>query len=501
MTAPADSFSARLREHATRKPEDTAVETDGVDLTWGALDVEVRALAARWGHAQRDRPGPDHAVPGRRGGKPAPVAITLRGEVDHLIATLALLVLGVPQVALSARDSPEARRKLAARVGAVGVIGDTDADALPGLAFTLFRHRVDDGSSERRIDREPPVDADAPALYLTGSGTTGEPKLLAYSQRQLARHAERAYGDGGRDRVLRLAHVEYNNSKRLRLYTLWLGGTCILRDGSTDPVHRFCERHRVTWLELATMHAEDLLRASRREGRLREGMGVRIGGSRVPAALRRALLAEATSTLYVSYGATEVAQIAVAEPSLHDDLEPVGRVVAGVETEIRRADGSRADADEVGEIRIRAAGMATAYIDDPVASERHFVDGWFVPGDLVSMSANGILRIHGRQDDMMIMNGINIFPAEIERVLESHPAVEAAAALPLASPMHGQIPIAAVELREGYACTSAELVAFARAALGVRTPRRIAILPALPRNALGKIVRRGLADRIGPPHG
>jgi acyl-coenzyme A synthetase/AMP-(fatty) acid ligase len=136
-----------------------------------------------------------------------------------------------------------------------------------------------------------------------------------------------------------------------------------------------------------------------------------------------------------------------------------------------------------------------------VASKRHFVDGWFVPGDLASMDANGILRVHGRKDDMMIMNGINIFPAEIERVLESHPAVGAAAALPLASTMHGQIPVAAVELREGHACTSAELVAFARAALGVRTPRWIEILPALPRNALGKVVRRELAGRFGPRHG
>ena len=81
---------------------------------------------------------------------------------------------------------------------------------------------------------------------------------------------------------------------------------------------------------------------------------------------------------------------------------------------------------------------------------------------------------------MMIMNSINIFPLEIERVLESHPAVEAAAAFPLASPVHGQIPVAAVELRGGAACSAAELMAHARDLLGVRAPRRVEIARRAP---------------------
>ena len=109
------------------------------------------------------------------------------------------------------------------------------------------------------------------------------------------------------------------------------------------------------------------------------------------------------------------------------------------------------------------------------------------------LDADGRLYLHGRKDDMMIMNSIDIFPAEIERTLEAHPAVEAAAAFPIPSEVHGQIPAAAVELREGCACTASELVGYARGALGVRAPRRIEILASLPRNAQGKIVRREIA--------
>ena len=71
--------------------------------------------------------------------------------------------------------------------------------------------------------------------------------------------------------------------------------------------------------------------------------------------------------------------------------------------------------------------------------------------------ADGQLVVKGRADDMMILNGVNIFPVEIERVLERHPAVRVAAALPIASQVHGQIPVAAVELRDGHVATAMEL--------------------------------------------
>jgi acyl-coenzyme A synthetase/AMP-(fatty) acid ligase len=95
---------------------------------------------------------------------------------------------------------------------------------------------------------------------------------------------------------------------------------------------------------------------------------------------------------------------------------------------------------------------------------------------------------------MMILNGINIFPGEIERVLERHPAVSIAAALPLASPVHGQIPVAAVELVEGAATTPLELQRYAREYLALRAPRRVIILKRMPRNSQGKILRREIAQ-------
>ena len=121
-----------------------------------------------------------------------------------------------------------------------------------------------------------------------------------------------------------------------------------------------------------------------------------------------------------------------------------------------------------------------------------FRDGWFYPGDVGTLRRDGQLIVQGRRDDMIVLNGLNIFPAEIERVLEGHPAVVEAAALPLPSMVHGQIPVAAVVLRAGEGVTGAELRRYCHQHLGLRTPRRVLVLAQLPKNSQGKTVRRDL---------
>ena len=147
-------------------------------------------------------------------------------------------------------------------------------------------------------------------------------------------------------------------------------------------------------------------------------------------------------------------------------------------------------------MRVRSECMTREYHRDPVATARHFKDGWFYPRDLASLSPGGALCLHGRADDMMNLNGIKIFPSEIERVLEAHPAVKAAAAFSRSSAALGDIPIAAVELHASVAIGAEELMACARERLGVRAPRKIIVLDALPRNAAGKVLKRELASLL-----
>ena len=118
----------------------------------------------------------------------------------------------------------------------------------------------------------------------------------------------------------------------------------------------------------------------------------------------------------------------------------------------------------------RRPGARLARQGDPVATAKHFVDGWFHPRDVAMVTPGGVLRYLGRKDDMMKLANINIFSSDIERVLEEHPAVAGAAAFPIPSAVHGEIPAAAVELRAPGDVDAPSLSACARERLGVRPP-------------------------------
>ena len=406
------------------------------------------------------------------------VAITIAAEIDHFITSLALLALGTRQITLATFDTPEVRQDLLRRAAVTLVV---DADGV---------HAVGSMSTAAQVAEE--LDG---SLMLRTSGTTGRPSLIELPSSQFA---DQARGNPNYDsqRLLCLATVEHNNAKRHRLYCQIAGGTNVFRPIGELDVVSVCDRYGVSTLDVAPIHAASL--AATLKGRPLRNVTVRISGSLVPAALRENVEHNVTPLLSVRFGATECGTISIAGPGTHGSDAPVGWPPPGVVIEVVDADGRSCAPGTTGEIRVRTPGMATSYLGNAEKSGLRFRDGWFWPGDVGRLRADGALIVEGRKDDMMILNGINIFPAEIEQVLESHPAVAAAAALPLESPAHGHIPVAAVELHHGATATVAELQAFARERLALRAPRRVIIMPSLPRGALGKILRREIAEAFRP---
>ena len=140
--------------------------------------------------------------------------------------------------------------------------------------------------------------------------------------------------------------------------------------------------------------------------------------------------------------------------------------------------------------------MFGGYLNDPESTRSCLIDGWFFPGDLGKMTPDGQLIHCGRADQMMIFNGINIYPAEIEQCVTRHPAVTDAAAFPLSSPVHQDVPVCAVVLLEGSTITEEHLLAYLQQRLGFRSPRRLIRLKAIPRNEQGKVIRHELMARV-----
>jgi long-chain acyl-CoA synthetase len=148
---------------------------------------------------------------------------------------------------------------------------------------------------------------------------------------------------------------------------------------------------------------------------------------------------------------------------------------------------------EIGRIRVRKAQMVSGYASDPDHSPR-FRDGWFYPGDLFSQNDGCPLIFHGREDAVMILNGIKVFASAIEDTLESHPDVKEAVAYPIKSRIHGDIPAAAVVLSaNAQSRDPAHLLNYCRQSLGVRSPRQIVLVESIPRTQAGKPLRRELA--------
>jgi len=460
---------SRLRDYADSEPGE-AVVADGLSLGWSEFLARVGAGASA---LQAVGVGPGTTV-----------GLSIADELEHLIACLSLLCTGAWQVTLATHDTDAERAAIARSAGVTHVlVGAPSEHAVPGVVVHIWPlHGVAAGLP----------DVPEGGVMLRTSGTTGAANIVPLTGEQLCVQAERNVEYAG-GRLLRTASIEHNNSKRHRLYCLALRGTNVLAPTAGTDVAAYCVRHGVTTLDLALMQAADLA-AQPRPGL--ERVGIRVSGSAVPYQVRRRVEHNLTSQLYVRYGSTESGTIAVAGPGEHEVDESVGHVVPGLELEIVDEDGRRLPAGHGGHIRLRGEGVARGYLVIGEQGAARFRDGWFWPGDIGLLDDRGILRILGRADDMINLNGINIFPSEIESVLERHPAVRAAAALPLHSTNHGQIPVAAVELHADGLVQDRELLAYARELLALRAPRRIIVLDALPRNNQGKVLKRVIAERF-----
>ena len=482
-------FGARLTQHASGARTSPALAMPGREIAYAELFGRVRSCAA-WLACQRCLPT-------------EVVGITIADEIPHLVTMLALLSIGVPHVCLATRDPASARLHLAERLAVRRVVVLDPQHALPGREALLLTPEVLEATAGDRPTDALLADPDAAAIYYTSSGTSGEPKIFALSQRALAWRAGRMAEServGPEFRALTPVSIEDSIAKNRRLTCTYLGFTSVFPDGRSLPLpslQELCASLRVTCLELTALQASSLVHESTDPRRLPARTGVYAAGSTVSATLREQFKIRFGVPLFVHYGAREFGRIASTFfGGDDDDLETVGLPVPWVDLEIVDGDGKPVPRGEIGQVRVRSDYVLREYYRDPVATARHLMDGWFYPGDLASLTPRGALRLHGRADDMMNLDGIKIFPAEIERALEAHPAVKAAAAFARASVAHGDIPVAAVELRASASVGVEELIACARERLGVRAPRRIFVVDSLPRNAAGKVVKRELAGLI-----
>jgi malonyl-CoA/methylmalonyl-CoA synthetase len=206
-------------------------------------------------------------------------------------------------------------------------------------------------------------------------------------------------------------------------------------------------------------------------------------------------LAEALGRVpLIRYGTTETG-LDVSNPLEGGHGDTVGVPLPGVLARIR-GDGGEVEPAADGEIQLRGPQVFAGYWHDPGATEAAFTaDGWFRTGDIGAVDpATGHLRIRGRTKEMIITGGLNVYPREVEIVLEEHPSVAEAAVTGVPDERWGEQVTAWVVMRDGHRLDEAALISYARERLaGYKCPKRVFQRAALPRNHVGKIVRSALS--------
>jgi acyl-CoA synthetase (AMP-forming)/AMP-acid ligase II len=179
----------------------------------------------------------------------------------------------------------------------------------------------------------------------------------------------------------------------------------------------------------------------------------------------------------------------------------IGKPLPDVEVKIVDEEGRALPPLEVGEILARGPRIMTGYWrDEKKTSQVITSDGWLRTGDMGWMDEEGYIYLAGRGDDMIIRGGENISPEEVENVLYSHPKIEEAAVIGVPDLEWGQEPRAIVVLKKGEAATAEEIVEYCRSRLaGFKRPRSVVFLDTLPRNPMGKVLRKKLREDHGKP--
>lgn len=219
------------------------------------------------------------------------------------------------------------------------------------------------------------------------------------------------------------------------------------------------------------------------------------GGEPLPEDVARRFYERFGVRISEGYGMTETSPVTNVLLPEEDHAGSVGRAVPGViQRIIDPITGRVLPPNTDGELRMTGPNVMQGYYKlDEITKETFDEHGFLRTGDMARIDENGFLSITGRIKEMMIVGGENVFPREIEEILDAHPCVHASGVTGLQDPMRGEVPIAFVELEEDAEIQSDDLKIWCRDQLaGYKVPKRIEIVDSLPRNATGKIVRRKL---------
>ena len=482
-------------------PRKTAIAFEGRAITYAGLRERIHRLAAVLGEGL--------GVP--RGGR---VAVLGHNSPDFLALLFACARTGTVMVPLNWRLAAPELAFILEDAGctalfvepafagtaeeATGNLPDCRIIGAAGLADLLDRARGD--------GRDPAVEIDAPVLIVYTSGTTGRPKGAVLSQSALAFNAANAiaaHDMTSHDRVLTNLPMFHVGGLNIQTTPALCAGAGIVLQRRFEPDAAVAalesERPSLMILVPALMAAlmehpawPDLDFAPLR--------CINTGSTTVPMPLLEAYLERGVPVVQV-YGSTETAPVAIHQriADAWTTAGSTGKAALYCQAAIVDPDGRKLPPGERGEIVIRGPNVMTGYWRNETASEEALRGGWFHTGDIGLTDEAGNYYVVDRLKDVIISGSENIYPAELEGVLERAPEIAEAAVVGRGDDRWGEVPVAFVVVRDrGALDREAVLGLFQGTLARYKHPGDVIFLDALPRNAMGKVLKFELREALRP---
>jgi malonyl-CoA/methylmalonyl-CoA synthetase len=499
-----------LSETASRHPDKPAVIFDGTSHSYSAFDRQVERFASM--------------LQAEGIGKGARVAIQLTKRMEFLYLHFAVLSIGAITLPLN----PEYREGEVAYFlsdsGSSLYVTDEErfrraAGAirnLKGVRTLLVDGAVAEGAGNLpdRLARTPsrfrrtyPTGGDDVAMICYTSGTTGRSKGAMITHRNLVSNMlalSEAWRWTEKDVLLHVLPLFHVHGLNVATHGCLYAGATIVMHGKFEPRRAWeaLERERCTLLMAVPTIYQRLMGEWEKPERKPDlgGMRVFISGSAPLADNLFHRFERATGfRILERYGMTETGMITSnsIDPA-YRVAKSVGDPLPGVRIRVVGSDGHDVRPGDVGEVWIRGDNVFRGYWGMPGKTGESFVEGWFRSGDLGYQDPNdgGRLYLVGRAKELIISGGFNVYPKEVENVLESHDAVKESAVVGLPDEEFGEKVAAVVVLKDDRASVAPRVLdAHCRDRLAsYKCPREIAVVPELPRNAMGKILKNQIVE-------
>jgi malonyl-CoA/methylmalonyl-CoA synthetase len=390
-----------------------------------------------------------------------------------------LVVAGATQRALVEELRPELPELLA-------VVADVDALAPPESKGQM-----------------PSVGADDPCLLMYSSGTTGFPKGVVHTHANASSGLQalvRCWRLTPDDIVLNVLPLFHVHGLAFATHATWLAGGSVRVEDTFDPAGTVAAIGESTvFMAVPTIYYRLLGEPVFRTAAGSWGaMRLFTCGS---APIRAEVLPELEGILgrpvINRYGMTEAYVISSLPLDGPWPRGSVGRPLDGVEVAVVGEDGALVGAGEVGTVAVRGPNLFRSYWRNPDATKAAMATGWFDTGDLGTVDALGFLTLVGRKNDLVITSGFNVYPQVVERVINECPGVRECAVVGLPDTQRGER-VAAAVVRDDPALDETRLRAWWDGRLvSYQQPKTVLFVDALPRNSMGKVLRRQLRDQFG----